>query len=233
MTESGFLNIIDAIARINYVVVLKVLGIVLVLFWLFVILWVINDARSRSSRLSFVILSVMLVLFFNLLGLIVYFIIRPQITIDESRWMELEHKYLQFETAGLSSCPKCDYDLQPDFNVCPKCGFEIKVECDNCKTYIYKEWEFCPYCGQKNAKWTPRVQDSLNKKEKFINKQSVIVRKIVENIKSKIAKFKKNVQEKKAKQIKQKNLKKASNNKKNSINKKVKKQSKKVKRKNK
>ena len=199
MSEDLILNTLDAISHVNFVLVLKVLAIVVILFWVFVTIWVVNDAKARSSSIIFVIISAWLVLFFNVFGLIIYFIIRPQTTVEESRWAELEHKYLEFETAGLMSCPKCNFSLQPDFNICPQCGFEVKVECSNCESYIYKDWEFCPYCGKKNAKF---VKDNmaqfseLRKKDKSIN-QKPWARDVIKNFTDKVLAIKTDLQKKK------------------------------------
>lgn len=209
MSEDFILNTLNAISHVNFVLVLKILAFILILFWVFVAIWVVNDAKSRSSSFIFVIISAWLVLFFNLLGLIIYFIIRPQATIEESRWAELEHRYLEFETAGLMSCPKCGFSLQPDFNICPQCGFEVKVECSNCESYIYKDWEFCPYCGKKNVKFVKNNM-ILNHAVKKSRKRQVEMARLkngIKNLKERCVSIKVKVFKKKTKNEKKENKK--------------------------
>ncbi len=209
MSEDFILNTLNAISHVNFVLVLKILAFILILFWVFVAIWVVNDAKSRSSSIIFVIISAWLVLFFNVFGLIIYFIIRPQATVEESRWAELEHRYLEFETAGLMSCPKCGFSLQPDFNICPQCGFEVKVECSNCESYIYKDWEFCPYCGKRNAKFVKNnmAPSYVVKKSRKRQIESQWLKNGIKNLKEKCVAVKVKVFKKKTKNEEEENKK--------------------------
>lgn len=146
-TEKYILDFLEGNSQINYNWVIYFLGIVLVLLWVFYIFWVWSDSSQRSSNIFFRLGSLLLVALFNFIGLAVYLVIRPRYTIEQIYWMDLERRYLIFETAELRDCNNCGFQLRPDFNVCPQCGHDIKVECESCKEMINKNWKFCPYCS--------------------------------------------------------------------------------------
>ena len=63
---------------------LLLLGAYAVLLLIALVVWTFRDIRSRSRDILVHILAMLLVLVFNLPGLILYFILRPQYTLDEA-----------------------------------------------------------------------------------------------------------------------------------------------------
>lgn len=72
----------------------------------------------------------------NLIGLIIYFVMRSQ---------------------NNERCSKCDKSLKSDMNVCPYCGEPCKNTCPNCHEAVEKDWRICPNC---EVTLTPSVKKS-------------------------------------------------------------------------
>lgn len=147
--ETFLLNLLDTIGKINFSLVWKITILVLVVFWIVILDWVWLDAGERTSNRNARVIYLLLVLFFNILGWIIYLIIRPSQTIEQIYWADLERRYLKYETSELGDCPKCGTQLYPGYIYCPKCGLELKVKCKKCEMFIDKNNKFCPYCGEK------------------------------------------------------------------------------------
>jgi len=62
----------------------------------------------------------------NLLGVIIYLIVR--FTIKQA-------------------CPACGKGLQGDFRICPYCGNEMALQCRQCGKAVLSDWKVCPHCG--------------------------------------------------------------------------------------
>ena len=81
----------------------------------------------------------LLVLIGNLIGLIIYLIIRtdarPRIPRQDT-----------------PTCPGCQKPVKDDFAFCPGCGQVLKPQCPKCQTEIREEWKICPHCGAKIGK---------------------------------------------------------------------------------
>lgn len=152
--ETFLLNLLDGVGQINFQLVGRILLIVFVIFWIVVLDWVWLDAGERTGNKTARIIYLLLVLFLNVFGWIIYLIIRPSQTIEQIYWGDLERRYLKYETAELGDCPKCGTQLYPGYVYCPKCGLELKVKCSGCDLYIDKSSEYCPFCGEKANKET-------------------------------------------------------------------------------
>lgn len=146
------MDLLDSIGKFDFTILIRFLLLSLLLIWVFVTVWVWNDAKLRSESRLFRIISFILVLPLNLPGLIIYFIIRPQETLEQSYWADLEKRYLLYETADLTSCERCGFNLGPGFNLCPNCKLELKIKCSGCEVMIDKGWQFCPFCGEQVSK---------------------------------------------------------------------------------
>jgi len=59
-------------------------------------------------------------------------------------------------------CPKCEKELQPNWQVCPSCGTKITAVriCSNCKKEIEAGSMSCPYCGFATGE-TPSLSASI------------------------------------------------------------------------
>lgn len=86
-------------------------------------LWVFTDARRRGTHPA---LWGTLALLGNVVTLIVYLIVRPEV----------------------SRCPVCGAVVRPRYVACPMCGHRLSRACERCGQPLRDEWRFCPYCGQ-------------------------------------------------------------------------------------
>jgi hypothetical protein len=145
--EKIILSFFDFIGSIDFNMFGFVLGFVLVVFWLFIIGWVWIDSGERTSKKDSRIGYVLLAVFLNIPGLIIYLIIRPGDTIEEIYWADLERRYLKYETADLGDCPKCGSQLFPGYVHCANCGYEIKTRCPQCSVLVNKDHKYCEFCG--------------------------------------------------------------------------------------
>ena len=147
--EDFLLNLLNGIGKINFKLVEIIFLLIFIIFWIVVLDWVWMDSGERTTNRKARIIYVLLVLFLNVIGWIIYLIIRPSQTIEQIYWADLERRYLKYETAELDDCVKCGTQLYPGYTYCPKCGLEIKMKCRACGTYIEKDSDFCPFCGKK------------------------------------------------------------------------------------
>lgn len=99
--------------------------------WLLVAVWVYYDAERKGMS---GILWALLVFLGNLVGLVIYLIVRT----DAVAPPPLVSKV----------CPECNGPVQPDFKVCPHCGSELGGTCPKCGKNVQDNWNICPYCGE-------------------------------------------------------------------------------------
>ena len=174
--EQYILDTLNNVGTINFDGVMKIVALLFVVFWVFVVIWVWNDSGERSRNLFFRLTSVLTVLILNIFGLVIYLLIRPQFTIEEVYWSDLERRYLKYETKELGDCPKCGYQLQPGYIYCPECNYELKVKCKGCELYFDKDNKYCPYCGFINKKEIPLEQISAKELQEIAsaNKDEIV-----------------------------------------------------------
>ncbi len=163
-TEDKIWEFLEGILGANYTHLSTAVLILFIIFWLFVCWWIYNDIVSRTKNRYIHFFSVLLVLLLNVLGLLIYLIIRPKDTLQEAFWADLERRYLLFETAELGDCDKCGYQLRPGFTSCPNCGYDIKFKC-SCGALIEKNWKYCPYCGANSAGYVEQLPTDKKKDE--------------------------------------------------------------------
>ena len=116
----------------------SIISVVLLAIWIFVIVWVYRDAERRGMN---GILWALLVFIGNLIGLLIYLIVRSN---NGSTAKEAP-------TSQPSSqiCPKCQLPLSPTYVFCPSCGDRLRSDCPKCHKPIEKDWKVCPHCGEK------------------------------------------------------------------------------------
>jgi RNA polymerase subunit RPABC4/transcription elongation factor Spt4 len=112
------------------------------------VVWTWNDVSSRSRDIFARLLAPLMVLVFNLPGLLLYFILRPQETLSEAYERELEAEALLQDMEQRDVCPECGYNVQPDYVVCPRCEGELRYACMSCGRLLQLNWRACPYCGR-------------------------------------------------------------------------------------
>ncbi len=129
-------------------VILFFIGAYVFAFWLSLIIWTFADIRSRSRDILTILVSVLLVLVFNLPGLIIYWVLRPKETLAEAYQRALEEEALLQDIEEQYVCPGCKQKIEEDFLICPNCHTQLKERCPNCDHLLNLKWNICPYCGQ-------------------------------------------------------------------------------------
>lgn len=104
------------------------------IIWIMVIVWVYRDAESRNLN---GLLWALLVLIGNIIGLIIYLIIRNERTLKTTS-----------ENDSII-CSSCGKSFDCDYSFCPHCGKNPKNLCSSCNKELQKEWQVCPHCGTK------------------------------------------------------------------------------------
>ncbi len=106
------------------------------IIWIAIVIWVYRDAEGRGMS---GILWGLLVLIGNLIGLLIYLIMRH------------EHAPAHPEQTAPSrqtiACPSCAKILDKDFIYCPHCGAGLQQTCAQCGKPIESAWKVCPRCG--------------------------------------------------------------------------------------
>ena len=129
-------------------VILFLLGAYLLAFWLSMVIWTLVDIRSRSRDILAALLAVLLVLAFNVPGLVIYLILRPKETLTAAYQRALEEEALLQGIENQYVCPGCKQKIESDFLLCPNCHTQLKERCPNCGRLLSPKWTICPYCGQ-------------------------------------------------------------------------------------
>ena len=133
--------------------------------WLSAIVWVYRDAKNRTADSTSQMIAVLLVAVFNVPGLIVYLVIRPQATMADAYERSLETEAVLHELQlTANSCQTCRRPIDDDFNVCPHCRTVLREGCRSCGRAIRTSWLTCPYCATDRPaprpQPQPRVMDS-------------------------------------------------------------------------
>ncbi|MGQ9493692.1 MAG: zinc ribbon domain-containing protein [Anaerolineae bacterium] len=130
---------------------LVLLGAYIMLFLFSLIIWTIRDIRSRTRDVLVQILATLLVLVFNIPGLLLYFVLRPQETLTEAYEHALGQEALLQDIEERYICPNCKRKADADFIICPYCHAELRKRCPNCERLMSLNWDVCPYCGSQQS----------------------------------------------------------------------------------
>ena len=134
------------------VAILIAYGVVL---WLGTIVWVYRDIQSRTQDGWTQAVSVLLVVVFNLPGLFLYLVLRPQETLNDTYERRLEAEALMRDMPEpQTTCPTCNRTVGQDYLVCPNCSTALKEACSNCSQPLELNWSTCPYCASDGPKGT-------------------------------------------------------------------------------
>lgn len=140
---------LGAIILISYALVL----------WLSAIVWVYRDVRNRTTDQTSQLIAILLVAVFNVPGLIVYLVIRPQATMADAYERSLETEAVLHELQlTANSCQTCRRPIDDDFNVCPHCKTVLREGCRSCGRAIRTSWMTCPYCATDRPVARPQPQ---------------------------------------------------------------------------
>ncbi len=142
--------------------VLMLLGAYTVLFLLSLVIWTFRDIRSRTRDVLVQILATLLVVVFNIPGLLLYFVLRPRETLVEAYEHALGQEALLQDIEERYICPNCKRKADADFILCPYCHSELRKRCSNCSRLLSLNWDICPYCGlQQSVESTQQAGDEL------------------------------------------------------------------------
>jgi RNA polymerase subunit RPABC4/transcription elongation factor Spt4 len=125
------------------------------ILWLSAVIWTYRDMRDRGSDAASQAVAVLLVLVFNLPGLILYLILRPHETLAESYVRNLETEAMLHEMNEQEVCYACQKHIRPDFAYCPHCRTRLQEACANCGRPVNLSWAICAYCGRERSSPQP------------------------------------------------------------------------------
>ena len=112
----------------------SIFSLALLIIWILVIAWVYRDAERRGMN---GILWALLVLIGNLIGLIIYLIVRSDIV------------PAQRAAPSLQTCPNCQKQVSTTYVFCPYCAARLHAVCPKCGKPTEENWKVCPHCGEK------------------------------------------------------------------------------------
>ena len=115
--------------------------------WLSLIIWTYRDIRRRTRDPMARILAVLVVAVLFLPGMLIYFILRPQHTLEEDFQESLEEEALLQSIEDNTVCPGCGRNVHEDWVACPSCYTRLKKPCHQCGRLMELAWNLCPYCG--------------------------------------------------------------------------------------
>jgi hypothetical protein len=122
-------------------------SLLFVIIWFAVILWVYKDAeRRRMSGL----LWALLVFIGNLIGLLIYLIVRQDHPVCGERGVPAIPSEPAPPDAAEKrplTCPACKKAVEPNFVYCPHCGASLQQACPSCGKPKEIGWKVCPHCG--------------------------------------------------------------------------------------
>ncbi|NLE43159.1 MAG: zinc ribbon domain-containing protein [Chloroflexi bacterium] len=121
-------------------------------------IWTFRDIRSRSRDILAQILATIMVLVLPIIGLIVYFMLRPQETLAEAYERSLEQEALLQAIEEPDICPGCGQRGSSDYLYCPACHTQLRRACPSCRRPMHLRWSICPYCG---ASVTPQALEPV------------------------------------------------------------------------
>lgn len=122
-------------------------GAFLIALWIGLIVWTFRDMRSRSRDVFAIILATLMVVIFGPLGLIIYFLLRPPVTLAELYERSLEEEALLQDLEERPRCPGCSRQVKDEWILCPDCHTTLKKICPNCQNGLHLNWNVCPFCG--------------------------------------------------------------------------------------
>jgi len=112
----------------------SMLSLALLIIWIFVIVWVYRDAERRRMN---GLLWALLVLIGNIIGLLIYLIVRS----DSIPALKADHT--------TQACPSCQKEVDSTFVFCPYCAARLHAVCPECGKPTEENWKACPHCGKK------------------------------------------------------------------------------------
>src|SRR5687768_14830283 len=129
-------------------IVMALVGAYVAALWFCLIVWTFRDIQKRTRDVLVQILATLLVLLFNVPGLMLYLILRPPETLSETYARNLGEETLLRELSQREVCPHCQNKVEADFRICPICRTPLKEACPGCGKLAQLGWQACPYCAR-------------------------------------------------------------------------------------
>lgn len=140
--------------------------------WFALAVWAYRDSAARSNNVVTHIFSTLIVVLFWVPGAILYLILRPRETLDESFQRTMEEEYLLQDQDDFAVCPACHRAVRDEYVFCPHCANELRHACETCHRMIDVRWDTCAYCGIEQyetlaqSRVTPAIGQSPRKHRK-------------------------------------------------------------------
>jgi hypothetical protein len=129
----------------------------LLVLWVAALVWTYRDVISRTGDTFTQTIALVLVLLFNIPGLLVYLVLRPKDTLMDAYDRQLEAEALLHEIQEQATCPRCRRKVDQDFVACPYCRTALRTPCEKCDRPLASSWVLCPYCRAERPQATPAV----------------------------------------------------------------------------
>jgi len=142
-------------------IVAAVLGALLAALWLSLIIWAFRDMRARSRDPFAQILAALLVAALPIVGIVIYFILRPPETLAEAYERALEEEALLQEIEEKPRCPGCSRVIEPTWLLCPWNYSGTCVRSAATSTLTRIKWR-CP----RKRPFPPTANQPWNRKQK-------------------------------------------------------------------
>ncbi len=119
---------------------------VFLIVWIAVIIWVYKDAERRGMS---GLLWALLVFIGNLIGLLIYLIVRQDHPPREEQVAAGAGPLATSSSAEIKTavCPACQKPVDRNFVFCPHCGASLQPACKTCGKPAESGWKVCPHCG--------------------------------------------------------------------------------------
>jgi RNA polymerase subunit RPABC4/transcription elongation factor Spt4 len=120
-----------------------------------ILIWIIKDTSRRGANT--LVWSVFTVVGLGLLPLIVYFLVRDPLTLDDHMADKLNNDVLKLQRSYYAflmdeqdrKCPVCGHEVKSSYRFCPACSNELRTICPKCGELMETNWKSCPHCGHR------------------------------------------------------------------------------------
>jgi RNA polymerase subunit RPABC4/transcription elongation factor Spt4 len=142
---SGWFHGFGAIGRFA----LFLLPAAFIVLWGAVLIWVYRDAEKRGMS---GILWLLLVLIGNVIGLLIYAIVRSETPVRRPA----QGGPAEAAVCPPETCGSCGKPIAAGYVFCPFCGRSAKTACPACGKPVEAGWKVCPVCGANLDPGAPR-----------------------------------------------------------------------------
>jgi RNA polymerase subunit RPABC4/transcription elongation factor Spt4 len=124
-------------------------GAYVIVLWFASAWWVFQDMRRRHPEPAVPYLAAGFVMLASPLlfplALLVYAVLRPALTLPESRIRRLEERLEELDE-GPMTCPGCRRLVGDDWLACPSCRTRLGYSCRDCGRLVGLDWHVCGWC---------------------------------------------------------------------------------------